>query len=97
MTMLRLYRGVCLAFSPRQISLYFTELQHAKFCSETRLRPGYILNVFLNCRKFQPQYSYQEYSCERKLSIMVNHAHRPFRQLEPKGKGKNMGIVTAIT
>ena len=65
---------------------YFTDLQHAKLCSETHLRLGYILNVFLNCPKFQPQYSYKEYSYKRKLNIMVNHAREPFRQLQPKGE-----------
>ena len=32
-----------------------------------------------------------------KLSITVNHARGPFRRLEPKGKGKNIGIGTTIT
>ena len=32
-----------------------------------------------------------------KLSITVKHARGPFRRLEPKGKGKNIGIITTIT
>ena len=58
MKILRLHRRICLTFSP--IDLYFIDLQHAKIFSEKSLSLGYIPdNLFFECLKFQPKYSYK--------------------------------------
>ena len=42
--------------------------QHAKMYSEENLSPGYILKIFLKCRKFQPQ-CFSKGDCCKKCSL----------------------------